>query len=94
MGMDEIWERLAPETRDWLVANNGDVVPAVIAAEIDELIDATGTDDVWGAAVVTPAYADASVEPDDESEDAAEDPGARYLTDDAVDWIEEYANDE
>lgn len=92
MGMGEIWERLAPETRDWLIANNGDAVPVDIAAQIDELVDATSTDDVWESAAATDAYV--PMEPDDEIEDAAEDPGARYLTDDAVDWIEGNANGE
>ena len=92
MGMDEIWARLAPETRDWLIANNGDAVPVDIAAEIDELADAANTDDIW--AVGSDVTLDAPLEPDDDIDDADEDPGARYLAEDAVDWIEDYANDE
>lgn len=92
MGMDEIWARLAPETRDWLIANNGDAVPADIAAEIDEAADAANADDVW--AVGSEDAVDAPLEPDDDLYDVDEDAGARYLAEDAVDWIEDYANDE
>lgn len=28
------WPRLRPETREWLIANNGDVVPPVVVEEI------------------------------------------------------------
>jgi hypothetical protein len=91
MGMEEIWAGLSAETRDWLIANNGDAVPADIAAEIDELADAADADDIWA---VEPGVAAAALEPEDEIQDADEDPGARYLSDAAVDWIEETANDE
>ena len=97
MGIDEIWTRLAPETRDWLIANNGDAVPADIAAEIDELIEAADADDIWANAPGT--YPGGPLEPDDvedadDLEDADDDPGARYLVDNAVDWIEDHANSE
>lgn len=91
MGMEQIWPGLSPETRDWLIANNGDAIPADIAAEIDELVDAADAEDVWA---VEPAAAPAVLEPEDEIQDADEDPGARYLAEDAIDWIEETANDE
>ena len=97
MGMDEIWARLALDTRDWLIANNGDAVPADIAAEIDELVEAVGADDVW--AFTPGASSNAPLDPDDvDDADSLNDdddaPGARYLAEDAVDLIEEYANDE
>ncbi len=93
MGIDDIWTDLAPETRDWLIANNGDAVPADIAAEIDAAIDSAGADDVWADGDETTG-GDVAVdegEPDDPDD---EDLGARYLTDEAVDWIEELANDD
>lgn len=92
MGLDEIWEQLAPETRDWLIANNGDAIPADIAAELDDLLNSADADDVW--AVDDGIDPIPAVEADDESEDRGDDHGARYLTDDAVDWIEAAANDE
>ncbi|MFD4958421.1 hypothetical protein [Microbacterium sp. NPDC058389] len=97
MGMDEIWARLAPDTQDWLIANNGDAIPADIAAEIDELVDATGADEVWAFAPAAPATG--SLDPDDVEDadgldDEDDEPGARYLAEEVVDWIEEYANDE
>jgi len=96
MGMEEIWMRLAPDTRDWLIANNGDAIPADIAAEIEELVEAAGADEVWAV----PAGPDGGpLDPDDVDDtdslgDEDDDPGARYLAEDAVEWIEEYANDE
>jgi hypothetical protein len=40
------WPKLQPATRDWLIANNGDAVPAAI---IDEITEAGGpvTSDAW-----------------------------------------------
>ena len=95
MAMDEIWARLAPETRDWLISNNGDAVPADIAAEIDEIADSANADNVW-AADPEPG-ADDALDPDDDEDgdpDSEDEPGSRYLADDVVDWIEEQANDE
>ncbi|WP_203580356.1 hypothetical protein [Microbacterium hibisci] len=91
MGIDDIWMQLTGETRDWLIANNGDAVPADIASEIDDVADAANADDVWAAD--SESVADAAGELDDD-EDADDEPGARYLAEDAVEWIEEYANDE
>jgi hypothetical protein len=34
MSIQVWWPRLQPATRDWLIANNGDVVPAPIVEEI------------------------------------------------------------
>lgn len=95
MAMEEIWQQLAPATRDWLVANNGDAIPADIAAEIDELIDAVDAEDVWAHTPATDVRG-LGTDPDDadDLEDEEEDAEARYLSDDAVDWIEERANEE
>jgi len=67
------WPLLRLETRQWLIANNGDVVLPQI---VDEIVAAGG-----------PAATDASWANVDDS------PG-RCMPDDAVDWIEEAANDE
>ena len=97
MAMDEIWPQLAPETRDWLIANNGDAVPADIAAEIDEITDAAGADDVWAAEAAPGAGVALDLDDEDGNDDDElddDDPGARYLAEDVVDWIEARANDE
>ena len=39
MNIEEWWPKLSVETREWLTANNGDVLPAAIVSEI---IDAGG----------------------------------------------------
>ena len=103
MGIETIWPLLSADTRDWLIANNGDAVPADIAAEIDEAVDASGSDEVWAADddIVVARPADEAVaedaEEDEEDEEDDEDDevevGARYLADDVVDWIEEFANE-
>jgi hypothetical protein len=73
MTIETWWPRLRTETRRWLLANNGDVVPPLIMEEIA----------AEGGPVVTDAWwAD--------SEGSA----GRVMPDEAVDWIEEAANDE
>jgi hypothetical protein len=34
MDIEQWWPRLKPSTRDWLIENNGDVVPEEIVTEI------------------------------------------------------------
>lgn len=34
MGNEQWWSNLNPFTQDWLIANNGDAVPSVMAAEV------------------------------------------------------------
>ena len=34
MSIDQWWTKLQPATRTWLINNNGDEVPAAVAAEI------------------------------------------------------------
>ncbi|MHA6513486.1 hypothetical protein [Tessaracoccus sp. Z1128] len=48
MNIEEWWPRLRAETRDWLIANNGDVVPSAV---VEEIIRAGGdaTSDAWRA---------------------------------------------
>lgn len=44
--IDQWWPQLSPNTRTWLIDNNGDVVPPAILQEIE---DAGGTpsEDAW-----------------------------------------------
>ncbi len=53
--LDAWWPRLQPKTRDWLVANNGDVVPAEVR---DEIIAVSGpiTADAWWAGTDGPEW--------------------------------------
>jgi hypothetical protein len=71
--IEDWWPRLAPETRDWLIANNGDAVPASVVEEI------TGA----GGLVATDAWSFGQ-----------NGPTGFYLSDEAVDWIDEVANGE
>ena len=34
MGIEQWWTKLQPSTQEWLIENNGDEVPADVAAEI------------------------------------------------------------
>jgi hypothetical protein len=97
MGIEDIWPRLAPQTQEWLIANNGDAVPDDIAAEIDVIVDAVGSDDVWADdededVPIADDEDDDEIEGEDDGDEDEEDYGGRYLTDDVVDWIEELAN--
>lgn len=73
MTIEAWWLRLRPETREWLVANNGDAVPLLIVEEIAGQGGPTVTDTWW-------------VDVDGSA--------GRGMPDDAVDWIEEAANNE
>ena len=42
MNIDEWWPRLDPGTREWLIAHNGEAVPAAVLSKI-----------VWAGGVVT-----------------------------------------
>jgi hypothetical protein len=72
MSMEVWWPRLRQETRDWLIDNNGDALPASVT---DEITRAGGlvTTDAWWVGQNGPAF---------------------YLSDAAVDWIDEVANGE
>jgi hypothetical protein len=67
------WSRLPQETRDWLVANNGDVVPAPVVDEITRAGGEVATDAWWVG---------------------ENGPTGFYMSDAAIDWIEEVANGE
>ena len=73
MSVQVWWSELRPETREWLIANNGDAVPVSIVEEI--------------AAAGGPARSEGWWVRDDE-------PERLLMPDEAVDWIEEIANDE
>ena len=47
------WHRLSQETRDWLVAHNGDEVTPTVMAEINRAGGLVSTD-AWGAGHDTP----------------------------------------
>ena len=48
MSMEQWWPRLRPSTQEWLMENNGDVVPAQVVAEIAEA-GGPGAADSWWA---------------------------------------------
>ena len=41
------WPRISHETRDWLIANNGDAVPASVTEEITRAGGSVATDAWW-----------------------------------------------
>ena len=45
--IEEWWPRLSQETRDWLLANNGDAVPASVTEEITRAGGLVATDATW-----------------------------------------------
>ena len=73
MDIAQWWPELRPPTREWLVANNGDVVAPSVLAEIVEA-GGPGPSDPWWV-----------------TDDEATGP---VMPDQAVDWIEETANEE
>jgi hypothetical protein len=73
MRIDEWWPRLDVAARQWLIENNGDVVPPTV---LDQIIAVTGTS------------------PDDTSWLGENDTEGLLLSDEAVDWIEQLANEE
>ncbi|RAN79510.1 hypothetical protein B5P43_13435 [Bacillus sp. SRB_336] len=62
-----------PPTKQWLINNNGDVVPPNILDQITAVAGAPTTDVSWLGQNV---------------------PEGIFLSDEAIDWIEETANDE
>ncbi|WP_411733455.1 hypothetical protein, partial [Paeniglutamicibacter sp.] len=73
MNIENWWPLLNSSTRQWLIDNNGDVVPPSILDQI--------------TAVAGPPTAEASWAADNVAEEF-------LLSDQAIDWIEEAANDE
>lgn len=49
MPIAQWWPKLQQQTRDWLIANNGDVVPPAVMAEIAEAGGPATTDSWWVA---------------------------------------------
>jgi hypothetical protein len=47
MTIDVWWPRLRAETRQWLMANNGDAVPAPVMAEIEAASGPARSDPWW-----------------------------------------------
>lgn len=47
MSIEAWWPKLRPETRDYLIANNGNVVPARLVGEIAGVGGAITTDAWW-----------------------------------------------
>ena len=47
MSIEQWWPRLKPSTREWLLENNGDEVPAEVVAEIAEAGGPVASDPWW-----------------------------------------------
>ena len=45
--LEEWWPRLSQESRDWLIANNGDAVPASVTEEITRAGGVVSADAWW-----------------------------------------------
>jgi hypothetical protein len=73
MRIEEWWPRLDSSTQQWLINNNGDVVPLSILDQITAVAGAPTADASWVGDDVPESF---------------------FLSDEAVDWIEETANDE
>ncbi len=73
VSIEQWWPTLQPSTREWLIANNGDAVPAPIVEEIAQAGGAI-TSEAWWV--------------------GQNGPSGFYLSDAAIDWIEEIANGE
>jgi len=73
MRIENWWPLLDRSTRQWLINNNGDVVPPAILAQITAVAGQPTAEASWGG--------DSSAE-------------GFFLSDEAVDWIEETANSE
>jgi hypothetical protein len=47
MNIEQWWAKLQPSTQEWLIANNGDEVPAAVVAEIADVGGPASTDSWW-----------------------------------------------
>ena len=47
MDIEQWWSALKPSTREWLIENNGDAVPAELVAEIKQASGSIASDDCW-----------------------------------------------
>jgi hypothetical protein len=73
MNLEGWWPKVAPSTREWLIQNNGDVVPPKILAEIAEAGGSVNPADWWVGQIGPTGF---------------------FISEEAIDWIEEMANDE
>lgn len=47
MSIEQWWPRLKPSTREWMIENNGDEVPAELVAEIAKAGGPAASDPWW-----------------------------------------------
>jgi hypothetical protein len=47
MSIEQWWTKLQPSTREWLIENNGVIVPAEVVAEIAEVGGPASADSWW-----------------------------------------------
>ncbi|HEX9089140.1 MAG TPA: hypothetical protein VF867_16745 [Arthrobacter sp.] len=47
MSIEQWWSKLKPSTREWLVENNGDAVPAEMVVEIRQAGGSVASDAWW-----------------------------------------------
>ena len=47
MSIEQWWPKLKPSTREWLIDNNGDAVPAETLAEIENAGGSVASGDWW-----------------------------------------------
>ena len=73
MSIEAWWPKLRLQSREYLIANNGDVVPPDLVGEIARAGGVTTTDAWWVG---------------------HSDPTGFFLSDEAIDWIDEVANGE
>lgn len=73
MRIEDWWPLLDSSTQQWLINNNGDVLPPSILEQITAVAGQPTADASWVGDNV---------------------PEGLFLTDEAIDWIEETANDE
>jgi hypothetical protein len=73
MRIEDWWPKVDQSTQQWLIDNNGDVVPQNILDQITAVAGAPTADASWVG---------------------DNDPDGFLLSDEAIDWIEETANDE
>jgi hypothetical protein len=59
MGIEELWDRLEPETRQWFVDNPGcRILPRAVVAAIDKATGAQLEQDRHGESVLSPSDCD------------------------------------
>jgi len=73
VSLETWWPLLRPETRDWLIANNGDALSKPVLDDITRVCGSVPADAWWVGDTGSNGFS---------------------LSDAAVDWIEEVANEE